>query len=134
MQVDIINMFGFSFKDSIFEDLNSTCKFSNLWHSENWNIFSWDKSTIELGKHPNWEQSDKFNFTKLSNFPNSISRFSNLSHPCNRNVSNYDKSTIELGKHPNWEQPNKSSSTKLWSFSNSIGRFSNLLHPAIEMS
>jgi hypothetical protein len=66
-------------------------------------MLSCDKSTIELGKQPNLEQSEKSSSTKLWSFPNSTSRFSNLSYRYNRNVLSCDKSTIESGKHRNLE-------------------------------
>jgi hypothetical protein len=74
---------------------NSTCKFSNLWHPRNWNVFSYDKSTIESNKHPNSKQPNKFNSTKLWNFLNSINKFPNLWHLHNQNFLIWDKSIIE---------------------------------------
>jgi hypothetical protein len=103
---------------------STTCKFSNLWHIQNQNVLSYDKSTIQSGQHPNSKQLDRLSSTKLWSFPNSIERFSNLWHLNNRNVFNCDKSIIKSSKHPNSKQVDKSSSTKLWSFPNSISRFS----------
>ncbi len=112
----------------------ATCKFSNLWHIQNQNVLSYDKSTIELGQHPNSKQLDRLSCNKLWIFPNSIGRFSNLWHSNNRNVFSFDNSTIESSKHSNSEEADKSNSTKSWSFPNSIGRFSICGTQSIEMS
>ncbi len=112
---------------------SATCKFSNLWHIQNQNVLSYDKSTIESSQHPNSKQLNRSSCSKLWSFPNSIGRFSNLWHSNNRNVFNSDKSTIESSKHPNSEQADKSNSTKFWSFPNSIGRFSICGFRTIEM-
>ncbi len=44
------------FQPKVWSFPNSIGRFSNLWHSDKWNVLSCDKSTIELGKHPNLEQ------------------------------------------------------------------------------
>ncbi len=78
---------------------NSTCKFSNLWHLSNRNVFSYDKSTIESSKRPNLKQPNKSNSTTLWSFLNSTNKFPNLWDLHNWNFLICDKSIIESGKN-----------------------------------
>ncbi len=101
--------------------MNSTTRFSNLWHPYNRNVLSYDKSTIESNKHPNCQQWIKLNFTKLWSFSNSTGRFSNLKHLDNWNVLSCDKSIIESSKYPNSKQKDKSKCLNSFNWNMELG-------------